>query len=78
MSSMTGKLLMTADKEYIMKLFAILTALIFTMSLLSGCMSAAVVASPGDEEFQNAWDETTDKTQRDLADGIADGMESAI
>lgn len=78
MSSMTGKLLMTADKEYIMKLFAILTALIFTLSLLSGCMSAAVVASPGDEEFQNAWDETTDKTQRDLADGIADGMESAI
>lgn len=77
MSSMTGELLMAADKEYIMKLFAILTALIFTLSLLSGCMSAVVVTSPRDEEFK-AWDEATDKTQRDLADGIAGGMEFAI
>lgn len=75
---MTGKLLMTADKEYIMKLFAILTALIFTLSLLSGCMSAVAVPSPRNEEFQKAWDEATDETQRDLTDGIADGMESAI
>lgn len=74
---MTGELLMAADKEYIMKLFAILTALIFTLSLLSGCMSAVVVTSPRDEEFK-AWDEATDKTQRDLTDGIADGMEFAI